>query len=321
MDERLEHSTPQTAINSPQTIVRGVDASEKPTSAVPLHTPDPAKVSAGLAGSYQPHIEQSSKSHRITDPALNMSSFFTYYPMLRLAGYTAEVAYNQTLKQADRTVDVEKSGGFDRAEPQKKKLNNKTYNAVKGWLSNKHDQRKLAPMLAKGEAGIFTSMAGIYWLKEHKHFLHETDLAVAAERGYDEKDINYSHLKASKNPLIQSAYDRQWMQHRMRVAAGLSFLPGIPIGIVANGLLITAERTIFYRPIAYDILKKAVVDVQSNQLGETAKDELIDNLIRVMQQSRRDHDKDTIPRDQIDGLRPVLEKLSCLLYTSDAADE
>gem|GEM_PF-3485720 len=311
MDERLEHSTPKTAIHDTATVSRGIDASN---GAVALHTPDPAKVSAGLAGSYQPQIEPSTKSHKLTDPAFNLGSFLTYYPMLRFAGYTAEVLYSQTLKGVKENKFDTLTGNKAFTEPLPKSFTGKikyTYDNTKEWMHNKHHkEKKLAGYLAFAEAAAFTSMAGIYWAKEHKHFLHETDLAVAAERGFDEKEINYGHLKASKNPLIQSAYDRQYLQHRMRVAAGATFAGGIPLGIVANGLLITAERTIFYRPLGFDILKKAVVDVQSNNLGESSKDELIDNLIRVMQQTRRDHDRDTISREQIDGLRPVLDKVA-----------
>ena len=72
MTKPLEHNTPKNAIHSTATIAHGADAADKPVGAVPLHTPDPAKVSAGLAGSYQPQIEQSSKSHKATDPALSL---------------------------------------------------------------------------------------------------------------------------------------------------------------------------------------------------------------------------------------------------------
>ena len=336
MSENLEHSTPKTTVSDAAHVVQGAATPEvkqpvnngvqsvapkgfakndpRHGSAIPLHTPDPAKVSAGLAGSYQPQIEASTKSHKLTDPAFNLGSFLTYYPMLRLLGYSAEITYsamNNTAKETSKKANSTTSGmRAEKTAPTEKITPKNVYAKTKNWLATEHESGALKRNLGLAEAGIFSGMAAIYWAKERKTFLQETDLAVAAERGYDEKDINYAHLKASKNPLIQSAYDRFQLQHATRFGAGLFFAGGIPLGVIANGVLITAERTIFYRPLAFDILKKAVVDVQSNNLGESSKDELVDNLIRVQQQARRDHDKPTISREEIDGLRPVIEKIS-----------
>ena len=85
--------------------------------------------------------------------------------------------------------------------------------------------------------------------------------------GQAEESVSLSNIRASRNPIIKSMVDRFNLQQAMRNASAYTFLGGIKVGLFFTTLLITAERTVFYRPLAFDILKKSVNDIQSNNFG------------------------------------------------------
>ncbi len=154
-----------------------------------------------------------------------------------------------------------------------------------------------------------------YWAfrKENKQLVDDCALAISAENGTDEKDIHTGMmdllsgpLRQSKNPIIVSAVDRQIWQNALRIPATAAMFFSIDIGVALNSLITTFERTAFSRPIAIDTLRKTIIDVQLNGLGEETKPTLVDNLIKILQQVRTDHKQEQIPKEQIDGLRPVL---------------
>lgn len=162
-------------------------------------------------------------------------------------------------------------------------------------------------LLNRTEAGAFTALAAAHSYGAYNQLLANFKLAVGAELGKDPKNVNFLDLRKSNNPIVVSAVDRFMWQTPLRAAAGMAFIPGLAWGIIGNSAVITAERTIFYRPLSYDILSKAVNDVQINSLGNEAKGEVVDNLIRVMQAQRFDHRQAMIPREQVDAIRPTLE--------------
>ena len=161
------------------------------------------------------------------------------------------------------------------------------------------------------EAAAFLSLAHHYTKKDRKDLHVNLDLAVAAERGLVSDKVDIKELWQSKNPIIESAMDRHMWQYRLRYGAAPFFLASLPIGILANAFVITAERTAFYRPIAYDVLKKAVTDVQIHNLdSDLVKSKLTDDLIKVLQQQRMDHRLASIPHEQIHAIRPVLSTIA-----------
>lgn len=162
-----------------------------------------------------------------------------------------------------------------------------------------------------GETAAFFALARHYTKKDRKDLHTNLDLAVAAERGVVSDKLPDKELWDSKNPIVESAMDRHLWQTRMRHGAAPFFLAGLPWGILANAFVITAERTAFYRPIAYDVLKKAVTDVQVHNLDSgLVKEKLTDDLIKVLQQQRIDHRMSVIPHNQIHAIRPTLETIA-----------
>ena len=111
--------------------------------------------------------------------------------------------------------------------------------------------------------------------------------------------------------MIQSAMDRHKWQYRLRYATAPTFALGLQMGILANAFVITAERTAFYRPIALDVLKRALTEVQINNLDSgLTKEKLTDDLVKVLQQLRLDHRQPTIAHSQLHGIRPTLQLIA-----------
>lgn len=162
-----------------------------------------------------------------------------------------------------------------------------------------------------GETAAFLALATRFYHKDKADLHTNLDLAVSAERGVVKEKLADNDLWQSQNPLVQSAMDRFKWQYRLRFASAPAFSIGLPWGILANAFVITAERTAFYRPIGFDLLKRAITEVQINNLdSHLAKEKLTDDLVKVMQQTRMDHRQPTIPLNQLNGLRPTLETIA-----------
>ncbi len=166
----------------------------------------------------------------------------------------------------------------------------------------------------------FPAYAAVTYLsfrKENQQLVKDCALAVSAENGISENDVQTGMLsltsgplRQSKNPIIVSAVDRQIWQNALRIPATLAMGINITAGVLFNSIVTTFERSVFSRQIAIDLLRKTITDVQLNGLGQETKPILVDNLIKILQQVRVDHREDPIPKEQIDGLRPVLNLLA-----------
>ncbi len=285
----------------------------------------------------------------------NLSSFLSFYPMLRFTGYTFEAVFspaNRTLQNTHQNALKKITSGGALTLPEKLSVgiygkeepgnnDNNLFDkgkkrGVLGW-GLKSDQPVSQPENStveavneevkevsadiKFESGyktrfnqfesvVFTSLAAKHSYDNYTQLLEGFKLAAGAELGKDPAKVTFGDLRRSNNPMIVSAVDRFMWQTPIRLIGGLAFAKSLWAGIVANSVVITAERTVFYRPIAYDILSKAVNDVQINSLGNEAKGEVVDNLIRVMQAQRFDHRQTLIPREQVEALRPTLELIA-----------
>lgn len=243
------------------------------------------------------------------------SSLASFYATFRLVGYICDPMYSvakqkilnyqetsqEFLKKIFRQDVIISSEHLAGAT-----LNQKTLHYV-----NKITRLKPAYYLNVAETAAFFALARHYTKKDRKDLHTNLDLAVAGERGIVSDTLPDKELWESKNPIVESVMDRHKWQTRMRHGAAPFFLAGLPWGILANAFVITAERTAFYRPIAYDVLKKAVTDVQVNNLDSAlVKDKLTDDLIKVLQQERMDHRQPVIPHKQIHAIRPVLTTIA-----------
>ncbi len=323
------------------------------SAAAPVYAPQfrPMLLNAHQAkGKHESHLSRAGLN-------FNLSSFMSYYPLLRLTGYTFEAGYSPMNRFIQRThwdamKKIEEHN--EEAMTLKEKLSRKIYgDYIPSTTLNPYERRggpqgfeskeeiqslfggnRVAPKpemksvqqspvdlgrafeenshhyktrFNRVESVVFTGLAAMHSWEAAKQLKENFKLAVATEFGKDPKDITFSDLRRSNNPMVVSAVDRFCWQTPMRLGAGLAFLGSLWGGIIANSIVISTERTIFYRPIAYDMLSKAVNDVQINNLGTEAKGEVVDNLIRVLQAERFDHRQANIPREQIEGLRPVLD--------------
>lgn len=342
----------------------GIEPSQTTTEASPPKAEEQmAGAASAVAPAYAPqfrpmllnaHQAKGKHESRLSHLGLNfnLSSFMSYYPMLRLTGYTFEAGYsplNRRLQKlhlgtmeklaTDKPLSLMESAArryygdtvpnTDK-NPFSTKLEASTNADVSGNKWGKVGQS--APIVQQPnspsvddvfksrdydpnyktrfnqvESVVFTGLAAMHSWEAGKQLKENFKLAVATEFGKDPKDVTFSDLRRSNNPLVVSAVDRFCWQTPTRLGAGLAFLGSLWGGIIANSIVISTERTIFYRPIAYDMLSKAVNDVQINNLGAEAKGEVVDNLIRVLQAERFDHRQANIPREQVEGLRPVLE--------------
>jgi hypothetical protein len=231
----------------------------------------------------------------------NLSSIMSYYPLLRAGGYMAEAStsfINNKLQDRHDSMD----------------MNLKPKGLVEKYISSRVAKNSLKPdfisPIIKTEAIGFTGLALAFAGTEYKQLRDNVSLAVGAEMGKDASKVGLSDMADSKNPIISTAVDRYMWQSAARAGQGVSFAGGLFSGIVGSSALITLERTVFYRPTAYDILTKAVNDVQINRLGDEAKPQLVNGLIRAMQASRIDQRRPLLSKEQVDGLRPVLDQVA-----------
>lgn len=289
------------------------------------------------------HAAKSSGASRLSHLGLNfdLSSFLSFYPMLRLGGYTWEAGYSplsRALSKAHKNGralhkaglptslseklvcailgEKEEQGTLPAEREEEVAFGNIDSTSLPEEKSGTEikDKGEVDPKYKKAinvaEAAMFTSLAALHTVDSYKQMNDNMKLAVATELGKDQKDVGFMDMRRSNNPLVVSAMDRLCWQSPMRVLAGFAFIPALWTGIFANSLVITAERTVFYRPLGYDILSKAVNDVQINSLGQESKAELVDNLVRVLQAARFDHRQASIPREQVEALRPTLELIA-----------
>ncbi len=289
------------------------------------------------------HAAKSKKDTQLSKAGLNfnLSSFLSYYPMLRLTGYLFEAGYSPANRALQRMhYHAMEDMADNRPLNWKGKIARQIYgDTIPKTVFNPYDveamevdskgltERITKPKEVKplnledyadnyktrfnvAESAVFTSLAAYHSYDTYKQMLSNYKLAVGAELGKDPKDVSFTDMRKSNNPIVVSAIDRFMWQTPMRIGAGLAFIPALWTGIVANSFVISAERTIFYRPLAYDMLSKAINDVQINNLGKEAKVDVVDNLIRVMQTARLDQRQSLIPKEQIQALKPTLSLIA-----------
>jgi len=331
-------------LEAPQQTDPAQEASPVPEAAAvaPAQALQPAQFHPML---FNAHAAKNGKESLLSHMGLNfnLSSFMSFYPLLRFTGYTFEAGYspaNRALqrlhrKTMEKIIDreplnwMEKTAQFCYGDtiPQtninpylKNRLSNREIDWGEGGgrkasgSPGKFDPHEYEDnyktYFNKLESGVFTALAVVHSYDGYKQMKENLKLAVGTELGKDPKDVGFLDMRKSNNPIICSAVDRFSWQTPMRILGGAAFWKSLWTGIVANSLVISAERTVFYRPLAYDILSKAVNDVQINGLGQEAKGDVVDNLIRVMQAQRFDHRQKLIPREQMDALRPTLELIA-----------
>lgn len=251
-------------------------------------------------------------------PRFSIDSAWSFYPMFRALGYVCDPLYSTLTKRLTRknylellnnsnkstasdVVEITSITDSSRVEPLNKPLEPTT----KGFkLEARH-------YLNFAETAAFLALSKAYYSKEKKDLHTNLDLAVSAEQGVVADVLPDENLWKSKNPIIESAMDRFKWQYRLRFGTAPLFSLGLWCGLIGNAAVITAERTAFYRPIAYDLLKRAVTEVQINNLDSgLAKEKLTDDLLKVMQQQRLDHRQEVIPHAQLHAMRPVLQQIA-----------
>jgi hypothetical protein len=252
------------------------------------------------------HAAKSHKGQALSHAGMNfnLSSFWAHYPLLRLAGYSFSAVESPLSKKLKNFHETAQSFGEEGSWVRKKAAR------FLGPYDPENGKETYGNALAKGESAIFLGLAAWHAADGLRQLKDAFRPALAAELGKDEQEIDFSDLRRSNNPVIASAVDRFLWQSAAQGVAGAAFLPSLWTGIIANALVITAERTVFYRPLAFDRLSKAINDVQLNGLGEEGKEELVNNLIRTLQQTRLDHRQATIPQEQMHALRPVLRDVA-----------
>jgi hypothetical protein len=214
-----------------------------------------------------------------------------------LGGHSSESKHNFLNKNRKASSSIEAS------ESSKNVVRNPWYTRVQ--------EKQIVQGLNAAETALFLGLATANYVKDKRDLHTNLDLAVAAERGLVSEEIEDWHLRASKNPIIQSVMDRHKWQYRLRFGSAPWFSIGLPFGILANAFVITAERTVFYRPLAYDLLKRAVTDVQINNMDSgLTQARLSDDLVKVLQQERMDHRQPTLTNEQIKGIRPTIDLIA-----------
>ena len=218
----------------------------------------------------------------------DLTSLTSYYILFRFFGYEWQALYNKALH-----------------------LGNNLQSHQRPVLRQLGQFLIYPKNLNRAESVMFTSLAGIHLVTGTKELLRDCGLALGAEFGKNPNGASLIDLRTSKNPIIQSAVDRHLWQNAWRIGSGLAFWKHLMLGITGNMVTVSMERSIFFRPIAFNLLQVAINNVQFNELGDRgAKENLVNDLVKVMQAARFDHRRATVHRQQVDDLRPVLEKVA-----------
>ncbi len=161
------------------------------------------------------------------------------------------------------------------------------------------------------EGMTFTGLAIISTKAELDNVMKNCRLALSAELGKPEHEISYTDLFASANPLISSEVNRLIFKAVSRLGAGAGFMKGLTSGLVANAIVVTMERSVFYQKNAYDLLVEIVNEAQSNHYtGAVSREIVVNGLQKVLQSSQHDHNRAHITEKEMHELRPVLEQVA-----------
>lgn len=145
--------------------------------------------------------------------------------------------------------------------------------------------------IAKIEAGVFMGVTALYAARDWKDMLHHFRGAVAAEHGTAPTHISGSEMRRSANPIIQSALRRFTAMNVVRFAADALFYPGLNWGLLGMAGRITAERTLFNQKTAYDRLEILFENTQVHHFDIESKEKVAKDLVNVIQQAQRDHQR------------------------------
>ncbi len=163
----------------------------------------------------------------------------------------------------------------------------------------------------KIEAGLITGVAMMRTSMECNHMVDDFRLSLAAEFGKDEADVNLTDCFQSRNPIIEIESKRMAGKFVSRFTSGAGFFFGLTTGLVTSALNIGAERTLFFANTPYDMLSKAVNDVQYNHLhGEVVQDILINDMQKSLQAMYADRGRNVVTDKEIQELRPTLSKVA-----------
>ncbi len=246
----------------------------------------------------------------------NLNSFFTFLPMLRAFGYTFDIMYTPiiTWMQSNHNTSMPKAlSGAPMTLGERvahyafgSKEIPQSQNGTTISKLNAERSFYQGP-INKVEAVAFTGLALVSATSMLKTLLKDARLAVGAEMAKDPDTVTLFDLRASDNPMVATQVDKALWQVAIRTTAGALFAKGLQWGVLGNVLAITTERTVFYHPTAFDILQKSINNVQINNLGQEAKADLVDGLVKTLQAEQLDHRRQVYSRQDIDSIRPTLE--------------
>lgn len=248
----------------------------------------------------------------------NLNSFFTFLPMLRAFGYTFDIMYGPiTGWLEDNHLEATKKYKINQKLSPVERFTIHAYGAERPRIEAATEYQRVRRgkayyqgFIDKVEGVTFTGLSIVACYSMLNTLLKDTRLALAAELSKEPEQITLFDLRKSNNPMIATEVDKAIWKTIIRMGSGLLFFKGLQYGVLGNVLSITGERTVFYNPTAYDILQKSINNVQINNLGMEAKPDLVDALVKCIQAQRIDHRREVYPRDKIDSIRPVLDKIA-----------
>ncbi len=219
-------------------------------------------------------------------------TLFSYYPWLRMTGYVFDLLYvPMALMMSGQKVGTE--------------FPNR--NGIKVEFRTK---------LNRIEAATFTGLAAVAAVADRAAFRQEFAGAVAAELGENEDKVGLIQMRQSHNPIVESAMDYYSWRNVARFGTSLFFFKGLIVGVLAKLFDVTLERSVFRQTPAYENAEQLVGTIRRQNLGLRMQDEVVNDMVGVIQQSRSEHQLEPFDEATIDSWIPALEELANALISN-----
>ena len=228
-----------------------------------------------------------------------------YYGWMRLLGYAASPIadiYNDNFK-AKVKVDREAykaecdRKGIDYSPKILEEFNDR---------KPKYDKKKISII----EGIIFGLSTLAYAWRDWKDMVRCFGESIGAEQGKPASQTRSSDLWTSTNPIIQTALKRFMYVNFTRLAADSAFFKNLNVGILAQAVRVTAERTLFAQKTAYDRLEKVFIDSQLYNFDVHATGKIAKEFGNVVQQVQKDHDRQAWRSEVLEHYNPLFQAMA-----------
>ena len=140
------------------------------------------------------------------------------------------------------------------------------------------------------EALVFGTMDYLGYRKHRNELVDDLRDTIHLEHSKIPKSsVDIGNVRDSTNPFIKSEISLTNWKYGSRILGDLAFVWGLKTGIILKLLPYPLEYTVFKQPTAFRSLRKAITDVQNNELDMDVEKNLIIDIQRGIEQCLKDN--------------------------------